>query len=480
MLVWGNHLAILSVVTVLVHVLGIFNAAHAVMHVRSSRGAIAWSISLITFPWLAIPLYWILGRSQFQGYAEALQTVYVQHHELVQQTYNEMLDFRQTLPPEFESLQKLAERLDSIAFTKGNAVELLLDGKQTFETMLSAIASAKQYVLLQCYILNDDGLGNQFRRALINKAKQGVRVCLLYDGIGSYKLPRAYVRSLREHGIQVSAFRSTKGRGNRFQLNFRNHRKILIVDGEIAFVGGLNIGDEYLGKHPPLSPWRDTHLMTRGPSVQCLQRVFLSDWYWAVRAIPEVTWTVKDDRACDEAVFVFPTGPIDNLQTCTLFFVNAINQAQERLWIASPYFVPDESILTALKLAALRGVDVRILLPSRPDHWLVYLCSFTYYAEMEAAGVKLYRYRPGFMHQKVILIDRGMAGVGTVNFDNRSFFLNFEVTVFDAGASFIQSVEAMLQNDLTLCRAVERSEYDHQPLWFKLAARVSRLLAPVL
>jgi cardiolipin synthase len=158
---------------------------------------------------------------------------------------------------------------------------LLIDGQQTYEAMLKAIASASNYVLLQSYIVNDDQAGNEFKTALIAKAKQGVRIYFLYDEIGSNHLSRSYIKSLQENRIQVSAFNTTKGRGNRFQLNFRNHRKILVVDGETAFVGGLNIGDEYLGKNPHLSPWRDTHMMMQGPTVQCLQSSFLRDWYWA-------------------------------------------------------------------------------------------------------------------------------------------------------------------------------------------------------
>ncbi|MDJ0618712.1 MAG: cardiolipin synthase [Calothrix sp. MO_192.B10] len=471
---------ILIAIICIVYILGIVNAAHAVMHVHSSRGAIAWSISLITFPWFAIPLYWVLGRSKFKGYAEILHLAYVEHQGLVRQAYGEILKFKVAPSSQFQPLQKLAEKLTPIPFTSGNRVELLINGEQTYDAMLGAIASANNYILLQSYIIHDDQVGNRFRQALITKAKQGISIYFLYDEIGSQKLSRGYIKSLRQNGVGVSAFYSTKGRGNRFQINFRNHRKILIVDGEVAFVGGLNIGEEYLGQGTHLSPWRDTHTMVRGSAVQCLQTTFLGDWYWATRTIPEVCWQVKPEPQDNQTVFVFPTGPADILQGCTLFFVCAINLARDRLWIASPYFVPDDSILIALKLAAIRGVDVRIMLPNRPDHLLVYLCSFSYYVEMQAVGVKLYRYQPGFMHQKVILIDGAMAGVGTVNLDNRSFFLNFEVMVFVAGMSFIHDVEQMMQADFNCCRLVELKEYDQKSWWFKLATRISRLLAPVL
>lgn len=480
MLTPGNLVQLFSVLTILVYGLGVMNAAHAVMHVRSSRGAVAWSISLLTIPWFAIPLYWVLGRNKFYGYAEALHAAYGEHNTLAQQAYQQVLKYQVSLPSEFASLQELAERLTAIPFTSGNRIELLIDGRATFDAMLSAIGAATDYILLQTYILEDDQVGNEFRKALIQKASQGVRVHLLYDGIGTRGLSRAYLRSLRSAGVCVKIFKSTKGRGNRWQINFRNHRKILIVDGSVGFVGGLNIADEYLGWKPPLSPWRDTHLRLQGASVQCLQGSFLGDWYWATRELPEVQWKVKPDRTFDQTVLVLPTGPADDLPACTLFFVNAINQAKQRLWIASPYLVPDDSVLTALKLAAIRGVDVRILLPSRPDHYMVYFCAFSYYTEMLSAGVKLYRYQPGFMHQKVILIDDAIAGVGTVNLDNRSFYLNFEVSVFVTKQPFIQQVDAMLREDLKSCRLVQRSEWKKQSFWLRLTARIARLLAPIL
>ncbi len=409
-----------------------------------------------------------------------MRSVFSQHRELVRQAYGELMEFRADLPVRLACMQKLAETLAVIPFTSGNSAELLIDGKETYEAMLKAIAAATDYILLQSYTINDDEAGDTFRKALIAKAKQGVRIYVLYDEIGSKKLTPAYVRSLQDTGIQVSGFRTTKGRGNRFQLNFRNHRKILVVDGVVAFVGGLNIGDEYLGKHPKLSPWRDTHLIMQGPAVQRLQVSFLQDWYWAKNELLDVQWQVKADWKTNATALILLTGPADSLLACNLFYVNAIHQAQTRLWIASPYFVPDDSTLTAIKLAALRGVDTRIILPNRPDHLFVYFCSFSYYKELRSAGVKLYRYRQGFIHQKIILIDQDIAGVGTVNLDNRSFFLNFEAMSFIANAAFVEKVETMLCNDFDASICVDFAEYDEKPIWFKLIVRISRLLAPVL
>lgn len=475
-----NLVSIFSMATIIVYGLGIVTAAHAVMVVRSSRGAIAWGISLITFPWLAIPLYWILGNNEFQEYAEALQNAYFEHHKLVSQAYSAILEYKAILPGKFSTIEKLTEVFTPLPFTTGNGLELLIDGQQTYKEMLQAIAQAQDYILLQSYIINNDRIGNEFKQALIERADEGVRVYLLYDKIGSRQLPRNYLKSLRQHGIRVSGFGSTRRKGNRFKINFRNHRKILIVDGQVAFMGGLNIGDEYLGKNPRFGSWRDTHLKIRGAGVQCLQSVFLGDWYWVTREIPQVAWQVQEVEEYNQTALILPTGPADKLHNCNLFFLSLIERSQARFWIASPYFVPNTSILNALKLAALRGVDVRIILPNSPDHLTAYLCSFSYYTELQAVGIKLYRYHSGFMHQKVLLVDRDIAGVGTVNLDNRSFFLNFEVMTFAIDRHLIQSIKTMLEKDFDLSCSVNLNTYQKKPFWFKLAARISRLLAPIL
>jgi len=484
-------LSIYSALSLIVHGLGILNAAHAVMTVRSSRAAIAWSISLISLPWIAIPLYWTLGKNKFQGYSEGLQKAYSDHRELVHHAYSEILEFKATLQPAFASLETITSAFSTLPFTTNNSTKLLVNGQQTYEHMLDAIAQAKHYILFQTYIIHSDDASIRFRDALVERAKEGVAVHLLYDGIGARTLSKRYIASLEEHGAIVKSFRSTKGFGRRFQINFRNHRKILIVDGDIAFMGGLNIGDEYLGKDPKFGHWRDTHLQIKGTAVKCLQRTFLADWYWATKEVPEVSWTTRSlPAACgDQTAFILATGPADPIQSCALFFITVINHAKARLWIASPYFVPSTSVLNALKLAALRGVDVRIILPNNPDQLLVYWCSFSYYEELRQVGIQVYRYQPGFMHQKIILCDRDIAGVGTTNLDNRSFFLNFEAMTFILNegvdtskdeSEFIDSVEQMLIDDLDSCKLVDLEKYQHRPFWFKLAARISRLLAPIL
>jgi cardiolipin synthase len=278
----------------------------------------------------------------------------------------------------------------------------------------------------------------------------------------------------------VQPFKTNRGRANRLQINFRNHRKVVVVDGHTAYVGGHNVGDEYLGRHPRLSPWRDTHLEIRGPAALATQLAFIEDWHWATQQVLQLSWSPHTACSPGQRVLILTTGPADALDTCALFFVQAINAAQQRIWITSPYFVPDETVVAALQLAALRGVDVRIMLPAHPDHKLVYLAGLSFVQESVQNGVKLFRYQTGFLHQKVLLVDADLAAVGTANLDNRSFRLNFEFTALVADPGFAAQVEEMLEADFRNCLAVAADELESRPLPVRIAARAARLLAPVL
>jgi cardiolipin synthase len=470
---------IIAVVVPLVELLGIAAAVHAVMYARTSQGAIAWAISLITFPWAALALYAIFGRNKFHGYVllRTAKNSDIHHYiETIQTQAAEQGLFCEDLPVSRLALSRLAE----MPTTRYNKSRLLIDGRETFRRIFEGIDSAERYILVQFFIVKDDVIGRELQSKLIQKAKEKVNVYLLYDEIGSHKLPQSYLHDMQIAGVTTSAFHSTRGKANRFQLNFRNHRKIVVVDGKIAYIGGHNVGDEYLGKHPKFGPWRDTHVSIEGPAVQAIQFSFVEDWYWATRDIPELTWKLNKAADGQEDALVIASGPADRLETCGLMFVQAINSAEERIWIASPYFVPDLQTLSALKLAALRGVDVRILLPEKPDHRTVYLASFTYYQNTLPHGIKLYRYTTGFMHQKVFLVDSVCAAVGTANLDNRSFRLNFEITLLNYDPAFVKAVDAMLTDDFSGSRPVSMEEYNQRSFFFKLAARSARLLAPIL
>lgn len=470
---------IVAIVVPLVEILGIIAAVHAIMNVRTSQGAIAWAISLVTFPWLALILYAIFGRNKFKGYVllrssrdEAIH--HVSEDIIRKATENRLI--REGISESETALTRLAD----LPITRYNKSQLLVDGDETFRAIFEGIDSAKDYILVQFFIVKDDGLGRELQSRLIQKARENIRIYFLYDEIGCHKLPRRYIQEMENEGIVTSAFHTTKGKTNRFQLNFRNHRKIVVIDGKTAYVGGHNVGDEYVSKNPKFGAWRDTHVKVEGPIVKAIQFCFIEDWYWAKTSIPDLNWEFQKAENGSEETLMIASGPADALDTCGLMFVQAINAARERIWIASPYFVPDQQILSALKLAALRGVDVRILLPQKPDHRTVYLASFSYYQDTLPLGIKLYRYTAGFMHQKVFLVDSTCAAVGTANLDNRSFRLHFELTLLNYDSTFIEKVEDMLLKDFSLSRAVKLAEYTERSFFFKLAVRLTRLLEPVL
>lgn len=464
--------------TVAVEILGIITAVHAIMSTHTPQGTIAWIFPLVLFPVVTLPLYWIFGRNKFSGYVIARRRGVSDIGHIVDQMEKREESFRAKLGNDAVEYHAL-ERLARLPFTTSNGVELLVDGQATFDAVFAGIERARTYILVQFYIVKDDELGRGLKLRLIAAAKQGIRVYFLYDEIGSHKLPKRFVRELRGAGVTIDYFHTTRGRKNRFQINFRNHRKIVVVDGLEAFVGGHNVGDEYLGRTSQFGRWRDTHVRITGPSVQCVQLSFLEDWYWATREIPELHWDPVASGRGKQNVLILPSGPADRLDTCALFFAHAIHSARKRIWITSPYFVPDSLVISALQLAALKGVDVRIMLPGNPDHKLVWLSGFSFIEATEPAGVKFYRYDGGFLHQKVMLVDDQFACVGTANLDNRSFRLNFEITVAVADKGFASELCEMLECDFSQCSRATADDLHRRGFLFKLLVRLARLTAPI-
>ncbi|MBU1330987.1 MAG: cardiolipin synthase [Gammaproteobacteria bacterium] len=465
----------------LIHGLGIVAAVHAVLTVRTAQGAIAWALSLFFMPYLTLLPYLVFGRSRFDAYIAARRDIDRQMHSAVAD-----LDWRPWVdatvqPGDAPAYDRLAAlpRLGRLPCLGQNRVQLLIDGEATFAALFEALEQAREVILIQFFIVHDDALGRRLQALLLARAAAGVQVFFLYDGIGSHALPRAYLQGLRNGGVQVHAFPTRGGWFNRFQLNFRNHRKVVVVDGEVGFLGGLNVGDEYLGLKPPLAPWRDTHLAVHGPVVAALQESFAEDWYWAARTLPPLLLPSvypEESMRCQ----LIASGPADAQETCSLLFVEAINSARERLWLTSPYFIPDEALFSALRLAVLRGVDVRLLLPSRPDHKVVYAASSLYALEALRAGVRVFRYRPGFLHQKVVLIDDEACLIGSANLDNRSLRLNFEVSLLTVDRVFAGEVAQMLERDFSHSRELVGADRKHAHRLQQLGMRVARLISPIL
>jgi len=464
------------------HLLGFLFSISAVRDTRTPQGAVAWVLSLNTIPLVALPAYWVFGGSEMKDY---LETRSVGLAELRPAARRYLGDIETVTPEELSGNHLLTTlgRISSLPVTKNNRAELLVDGKGTFRSIFSAIDNAEHYIFVQFYIIRSDGLGIDMKRRLIKKAREGVRVFVLYDDYGSMDLGDDFTTDLREAGAKVSPFMNLGKNINRYQLNYRNHRKLVVVDGKTAFVGGNNVGDEYLGMHPQLTPWRDSHLRITGPIVSCLQVPFVEDWKWATgETIGNLEWNLKkvdqETRGKSQAVCI-ASGPADKMETCSLFFHAAIHAAEKRIWIATPYFVPDQSLVTALQLAAKRGVEVRILIPDKNDNFLVENSADSYIEELDLEGIELYKYTEGFSHQKVLIVDDDFSAIGSANFDNRSLRLNFELTVAVLDKEFQVEVVSMLTKDFSNSRLVTIKEWNSKSEWAKLTSRVCRLLAPI-
>lgn len=470
------NLPIIAALTFALYTLAAVCAVREVLNSRTSQGSIAWLLSLLFLPFPTAFLYLVFGWKRFEDYGEV--RAYAGRTTRAARA-GELRLADATTSTSWPVLTRIAQ----IPFLAGNAVELLVDGPDTFESIFAGIARARHEVLVQFFIIRDDGLGQRLAEALIERARAGVRVHVLYDDVGSKQLPRSYRRRLREAGVQIAGF-NQRHKWLRFtgpmRLNYRNHRKIVVVDGEAAWVGGHNVGDEYVGLSPVFGHWRDTHVKVAGPAAIACALSFCEDWHWATGTPIRPYLPVPIPQPGDEPVLVMPTGPADRFDDCAIAFSEAIARARERLWIVSPYFVPEEAMQTALMAASMRGVDVRILLPEKADHRLVWLASYAHADDMVDYGIKVYRYTSGFLHQKVILVDDALAGIGTVNFDSRSFHINFEVTLWFTHERSIGRVERMLEADFANSRPTTPEDLEVRSFGFRLIAQAARLFSPIL
>lgn len=465
---WGTGLAALQLA-------GIFYAVQAVMMARTPQSAIGWGLALVLLPALAIPLFWIFGESRFQGYALARQGTCERLDAAARAVFEAVAPHASHFGEKFADAGRIALALGCPPAMGGNSLRLLVDGEETFAAIFEAIDRAEDFLVVQFYIIHDDGLGGKLREAILRAADRGVRCFVLYDAVGSKGLDENWCGPLRRAGVAVHPFVTNRQRGRRFQINFRNHRKLVVADGRVAFLGGLNAGDEYLGLGP-LGPWRDTHLRVEGPAATAMLVPFLEDWNYATHDVPDLPFTVA--AAGDQRALPFASGPAQPWQTAPAVYHEILHDARERLWIASPYFVPDPATRTALAHAALRGLDVRILLPGKPDHILPWLTSFTFYPQMLEAGVRIWRLPGGFLHQKVLLADSDLAIVGSVNLDYRSFAINFEAAVASDDRRFAADVERMLAADFARAKEEDLTSFSRAPFLFRLRCRLASLMSP--
>lgn len=457
--------------TLILYSSGLLAALDAIWHGRTSQGTLAWVLALAVVPFIALPLYLLFGNRKFHGFHRARKAsqralLHLQQHQQSNRNVFPSLHKSPAIRP-LETLSRLPQ-------TERNQVQLLINGEQTFSHIFQALDHAKKSILIQFYSIQDGQLGKRLQEKLKQKVKQGIKVYLLYDQVGSSALSRKYIRQLSKAGVNCSRFNPLKVR-IRMQVNFRNHRKLVVIDGETCFIGGHNIGDEYLGLNTKMGHWRDTHLQIDGPATLAAQLSFIEDWYWATNQLLELSWNAYSS-AKNSKVLILPGGPADPIETTSLSFVHLIQQAQQRLWIATPYFVPDLNVMGALHIAALKGIDIKILLPHKTDNFLVSLATNSYVKELSQQGVHFFQYQSGFMHQKVMLIDDDISVIGSANLDNRSLRINFELNAVIECAQTAKEVDTMLSNDINDCLPFAIKHGKRHTLLTKAA----RLLSPIL
>lgn len=363
--------------------------------------------------------------------------------------------------------------------TFNNQVEYFNNGKEKFEALVRDIRNAKKFIHLEYYIWRGDRLGTRLMEELAKKAAEGVEVRLLYDGIGNARLPSYFFDKLHAAGGHTAAFLP------RFvvRLNYRNHRKLAIIDGEIGYIGGFNVGDEYLGIVKRYGPWRDTHLRFRGDAIDQMQMRFIKDWNFTAKSgIIHLSAKYFPERPQFDGVRtqIVSSGPDTQWKNVRNGYFKMINEAESHVFLTTPYFVPDDGIFEALRVAALAGLDVRIIIPGNPDHFFVYWASMSYLGELLEAGVKVYQYERGFIHAKVLTIDGTVASVGSANMDIRSFELNFEVNAFMYDEAVTKRLETDFKNDLRSCVEITKDWYHHRKWWFRVNEAIARLVSPML
>ena len=375
---------------------------------------------------------------------------------------------------------ELIEKACQIPLTTATSLRLLVDGPAAYDAMCEAIAGATHHVHLEYYIFADDQTGTRIGDALIERARAGVEVRLLIDGAGSFSTSKTFMQKLRDAGAEVAVFHHVYGiAGFRPHFNFRSHRKICIVDGTIAFTGGINVTDDENSRIKPEDYFHDLHLRMEGSVANHLQRVFLEDWHYTTKKLPEPAKYVREHAPGEFAVQVMASGPDCKWEPTHRAFVDAIHNARERVWLMTPYFVPTEAALMALTTAAMRGIDVRVMVPDKSDTFMAKLAARSFYDDVMDAGVRVFEYQPRMIHSKAMLVDDNYVVMGTSNFDNRSFRLNFEVDVAVHERSLADALEAVWKTDQADSKEVPK-ESKPQPFLTRLKQASARLLAPML
>lgn len=448
---------------------------------RQPVGTLAWIMAIVMLPYLGGVLFLLFGVNRVARRAALKQAARRQIERLLPALTQYQALPGETFDRHTSRLTRLAERVATTRPCLGNIVEIVPDTQRTFSMIEEAILAAQQSLHLEYYIWQPDRTGQRVRDLLIHRAAQGVQVRFLYDGLGSFPLNRRFLKPMQKAGIEIASALPGASLRERWSINLRNHRKIVVADGQVGFTGGMNIGDEYLGKVKRLGPWRDTHLRLRGPAVLQLQQIFAEDWFFATgQQLVDDQWYPQPDETGDQIAQVVMGGPDGESETLHALFFAAINEARERISLATSYFVPTPALVAALESAAYRGVKVRVMLPAVSDHYFMVLAQRGYYESLLEVGVEIYEYTTGVLHCKTLTIDGVWSLVGSPNFDSRSLLLNFEVAVaiYDARAAL--QLEEQFADDLKNSRRVQLEEFARRGLAQRLVEQSLKLFSPVL
>ena len=457
---------------------------------RSSSKTLAYLLLAIFFPIGGMLFYFIFGINYHKShiYSKKLIEDEGQLKELNKRTISLSARNLKRNALEIGNGQSLVSLLmnDSMSpLTSGNSVKLLINGEQKFPEVIESMKHAKHHIHLEYYIYEDDKIGNTIKDVLIQKAKEGVEVRIIYDDFGSSSIRNNLVAELRDGGVEAYPFNLIRWLFFANRLNYRNHRKIIIIDGDFGFIGGINISDRYINTdhEPDKHYWRDTHLRIDGPAILSLQHLFLCDWNFCADQ------KIKHDKPYFHAsplkdsnmsVQIAASGPDSPASTIKLSFLRAISLAKEEILLTTPYLIPGGSIMDALKVAALGGVKVRILVPGIADSRLVNSAAWSNYGELLKAFVEIYTYHKGFIHSKTMVIDGNISIVGTANMDHRSFELNFEVNAIIYGADFGEQLRKAFHTDLRHTKKLSYDGWKSQPIMLRLGERTARLFSPLL
>lgn len=453
---------------------------------RSPYKTIAWILSLILLPVFGVVFYLVFGqeyRKQKLFSRKGIKSL----GKIRSLSTKQLREIEQTHPilkgkmSDYQNIVRLLLNNSDALLTTGNQLKILNNGKETFDAIFEAIKSARHHIHLEYYIFSDDKIGNRLKDLLIEKSSEGVEVRIIIDDVGSWGLKKKFIAELRENGIEIYSFMEVRFPRLTSRVNFRNHRKILIVDGKIGFTGGINFADRYIEGLKKIGPWRDTHLQIEGDAVACLQVVFAADWFFVINEnLSGNDYFPAFSEQDGPPVQISASGPDSDWDSIGQAFFAAITRAKQKVYMVTPYLMPPPHIIQAIKIAALSHIDVRILIPEKSDARIPKWSSFSYVEELLEAGVKIYFYQAGFVHSKYIISDNFFSSVGTTNLDFRSLETNFEVNAFIYDEKFTRELERTFLADLQQSREIKLREWRRRPWHRKLRESLAHIVSPML